>query len=169
VGGAICFDMNFRELFEGQRAKGADLFLCPSLFPGGDQVNHWALATQRPAVIAYPAWSRVIDVLGHEVVQGGYRHETLRFGFGVPLYTADVNFDKAVFHFDRNQEKIEAILRQYGADVGIDFDQLNSRFALESRSSALSVREVANRFQLQGLDDYMVESDKAVRAFGRRV
>ena len=42
VGGGICFDMNFIELFERQKADGADLFLCPSLTAGGDAVIHYA-------------------------------------------------------------------------------------------------------------------------------
>jgi len=157
VGGAICFDMNFRELFDRQKADGVDLFLCPSLTPGGDQVNYYAGSLAATAVVAYPAWSRIINVLGHTVAQGGYRHETLRFGFGVPLYTADINFDTAVFHFDRNQQKIQAILRRYGSDVRIEFDQDNSRFALESRSANLTVKQMIEEFALQPIDEYFAE------------
>jgi len=161
VGGAICFDMNFREVFERQRAAGAELFVCPSLFPGGSQVNYFAAATQRPVVVAYPAWSRIIDRLGREVAAGGYRHETLRFGFGAPVYTADINLDGAVFHFDRNQEKIEEIMRRYGRDVAVAFDQDNVRFSVESLSPRFSVRDVIEEFDLQPIDEYLRESRRA--------
>ncbi len=155
VGGGICFDMNFRVLFERQKAEGADLFLCPSLSPGGDQMNYYARQLQRPFVLAYPAWSQIVDAMGQVVTAGGYRHETLRFGFGVPVYTADINFDRAVFHFDHNQEKIEAILRRYGRDVKIEFDQANSCFSVESLSQKLAVKDVTAAFELEDMDEYL--------------
>lgn len=158
VGGAICFDMNFEDVFREQKRNGVELFLCPSLCPGGDQVNHYAASFQCPIVIAYPAWSRIIGALGHELVQGGYRHETLRFGFGVPVYVADVNFDFGVFHFDHNQEKIEDILRCYGKDVWLTFDQDNVRFSLESRSPDLTISEIVERFELKPLAAYLQNS-----------
>jgi predicted amidohydrolase len=156
LGGAICFDMQFSEVY--QRQAGADLLLCPSLCPGGGNVNYWARTLCMPMAVAYPAWSRIINVLGKEVAAGGYRHETLRFGFGVPVYTADVNFDTAVFHFDRNQDHIEAVLRRYGADVAIEFDQDNCLFSLESRSPELTIRQVAEEFGLQGKGAFLDES-----------
>lgn len=148
VGGAICFDINFPEVFSHQRADGVQLFLCPSLFPGGDQMNYFASTLQCPIVLAYPAWSRIIDLLGHEVAGGGYRHETLRFGFGAPVYVTDVNFDKAVFHFGGNQEKIEALLRRYGDRVKLEFDQADVRFTLESVADDLPLRQVVDEMKL---------------------
>jgi len=164
VGGAICFDLNFRDLFERQAAAGADLFLCPSLFPGGRQVNSYALSFQTPVVIAYPAWSRIIDILGRDIVAGGYRHETLRFGFGVPVYTADVNFDKQVFHFDLNQTKIEDILRRYGSEVAIDFDQDECCFALESLSPDLTVKRIVAEFELRPRGKHLRETREGVES-----
>jgi predicted amidohydrolase len=151
VGGGICFDMNFPTLFADQVAAGAQLFLCPSLFPGGDQVNHYASRLQTPFAIAYPAWSRIVDMMGRDMVAGGYRHEQLRWGWGVPVYVADVNFDQASFHFDRNQEQIESILRKHGDKVAIDFDQQNCRFTIESRSDRISVQDVVGEFGLNPL------------------
>lgn len=162
IGGAICFDMNFPDVFTRQHEAGVDLFLCPSLFPGGDQLNYYAASLQCPIVLAYPAWSRIIGILGRELAAGGYRHETLRFGFGVPIYLADLNFDAAVFHFDGNQQKIEAIWRRHGQDVAIAFDQENVRYSLESRSDAFTVADLMQEFDLQPLRAYLDESARAV-------
>jgi len=164
VGGAICFDLNFRDLFERQAADGADLFLCPSLFPGGMQVNGYARSFQTPIVIAYPAWSRIIDILGQDVVAGGYRHETLRFGAGVPVYVADVNFDKQVFHFDLNQTKIEGILRKYGPEVAIDFNQDESAFAVESLSPDRTVGDIVAEFELEPSAKFIRETRAGVES-----
>lgn len=155
IGGAICFDMNFLSLFQQQAQAGADLFLCPSLFHGGDQVNYYAATLRRPIAVAYPAWSRIVDIMGREMVGGGYRHETLRFGFGVPVSTAEVNFDRAVFPLDGNQDKIEGVLRRYGCAVKMEFDQDSGCFSLESSSQELTVTEMIKAFDLAPMDEYL--------------
>lgn len=164
VGGAICFDMNFISVFQSQREQGVQLFLCPSLFPGGDQINYFAASLQTPVVLAYPAWSRIIDALGREVAAGGYRHETLRFGFGAPVYTADINFDSAVFHFDGNIRHYEAILRKYGAAVRAVFDQANVRFSLESLSPEVTIRQIIKEFDLEPIGEYLAKSARECNA-----
>jgi predicted amidohydrolase len=163
VGGAICFDTNFHDIFARQKADGADLFLCPSLWPGGDALAYHALALQRPIVLAYPAWSRIFDVLGQPVAEGGYRHETLRFGYGSPVITADINFDTAVFHFDDNQDKIEPILRRHGSAVHVACSQVNQRFVLESRSADFTVHDIAREFGLIPLDDYFAAALRKIQ------
>jgi len=163
VGGGICFDMNFPEAFETQVASGVELFLCPSLFPGGDQLNHYARSFECPFVLSYPAWSRVIDQLGNTLAEGGYRQETLRFGYGVPVYLADLNFDRLVCHFDGNQDHIEAIQRTYGPDVRITFDQANVVFAVDSLSAELTEADIAAKFSLEPQRDYFARLRTAVR------
>ena len=114
-------------------------------------------------MVAYPAWSCIIDVMGRTAAAGGYRNETLRFGFGVPVYPVDVNFDRTVFHFDFNQEKIEDILRRFGRDVLIDFDQDNASFSLESRSPELTVADVIAEFGLETMDAYIARARKTIQ------
>jgi predicted amidohydrolase len=45
VGGGICFDTNFPGGFESQIRLGAQLFLVPSLWPGGSYLNFMRCAT----------------------------------------------------------------------------------------------------------------------------
>ena len=148
VGGGICFDCYFPEVFHQQAEAGADLFLVPSLTPGGDHLNFYALNYSTPIVLAYPAWSRIIDVDGRELAAGGYRSETLRFGFGAPVIMATINFDRVVLHIDFNQSRMVDIQRTYGERVRVTLNQHNSIFILESRSPDLTVREIMERFDL---------------------
>ena len=154
IGGAICYDMNFPALFQAQKAAGADLILCPSLFPGGRQVNHHALHLQLPCVIAYPAWSRIIDTNGRERVAGGYREETLRFGSGVPVYTAPINFDKATFSYVGNQEKIAPMLEKRGDKIRIEMLQEDCWFIAESTAADYTIDDLIEEFELEQLDDH---------------
>ena len=162
VGGAICFDTLFPDVFKSQAQLGADLFLVCSLWPGGDDVNYWSLSLSCPMVLAYPAWSRVIDRMGKDVAGGGQRWETLRFGFGSPVVTAPVNFDAVVLYGNYNQERIVEIERAYGEKVRVRFDQQNVTFCLESRSDDLSVQDLVEEFDLLLRADYLADCERLV-------
>lgn len=148
IGGGICFDCYYPEVFQAQVDAGADLFLISSLTPGGDYLNFYALHHSTPVVLAYPGWSRIIDVDGRDLAGGGYRNETLRFGFGSPVVMATINFDRVVLFADLNQSKMNDIQQAYGNRVRITFDQHNVSFILESRSLDLTVHEIVKRFAL---------------------
>lgn len=154
VGGAICFDTWFSDVFQKQAAAGAELFLVPSLWPGGTFLNAEAVRLSTPIAVAYPAWSRIIDIDGTEKTGGGYRNETLRFGFGSPVYSTTLNFNRVAVHADRAQQKMVAIEKAYGPKVRIRFDQNNCLFFVESLHPGLEVREILNRFELQTLQEY---------------
>jgi predicted amidohydrolase len=154
IGGAICFDCYFPEVFQQQASAGANLFLIPSLTPAGGYLNFYALHHSVPLVLAYPAWSRIIDVNGGELAAGGYRNETLRFGFGSPVITATINFDRAVFYADLNQAKMNDLQRAYGSRIRIQFDQPNVLFIVESRDPNLSMSAVIREFGLITRQDY---------------
>jgi predicted amidohydrolase len=148
VGGAICFDTLFPEVFRDQAEEGADLFLVPSYWPGGGNLDFYALEYSVPILLAYPAWSRIIDIDGAEIAAGGYRWETLRFGFGSPVVLATVNFDRGVFFGNVNQQRILEVQRAYGERVRVRFDQRNVLFVIESRSADLTIGAIVREFGL---------------------
>ena len=147
IGGAICFDTTFPEVFEAQAE--ADLFLVPSLWPGGSGLDFYALEYSAPIVLAYPAWSRIIDLDGRETASGGYRNETLRFGFGTPIVLASINFDRMVCHADGNAGKIVEIQRTYGSDVRMRFDQPNALWTIEATGPELRIGQIRGQFGLE--------------------
>ena len=163
LGGAICFDSMFEEVFTSQSAIGADLFIITSLTPGGALLKSYALKYSTPIVMAYPAWSMIIDRDGLTKAAAGYRSETLRFGFGSPIAAADINFDRQSFHHAGNQEKILEIERKYGTRVKIVFDQENSLFYLESCSLEITVADIIAEFKMTTYVQYMAECRKFYR------
>jgi predicted amidohydrolase len=164
VGGALCFDTCFPEVIERQVAAGTQLILVPSLWPGGQQLNHFALQHSVRFAVAYPAWSRIIDLDGRDVIAGGYRHETLRFGFGTPVYTARLNFGRVALFGNHNQEKIAALAQHYGDRVRIVFDQENCQFFLESVDPQLAERDVIEKFGLISTQDYFSDCARRLAA-----
>jgi len=163
LGGAICFDTCFPEVIEEQAAAGAQLILVPSLWPGGSQLNHFARQHSMRFALAYPAWSRIIDIDGKEMASGGFRHETLRFGFGVPVYTATINFGRVALYGNHNQEKIKAISQKYGDRVRISFDQENVLFFLDTTDPALPEERVIAEFDLIPSRKYFEDCRRAVQ------
>lgn len=166
IGGAICFDTCFPHVIERQISEGAQLILVPSLWPGGHQLNYLALRHATRFAVAYPAWSRIIDIDGKEVVEGGYRQETLRFGFGVPVYTATLNFSRVALFANHNQQKIEAICQKYGDRVSVTFDQENCLFFLDALDPGLIEEKIVSEFELVRARDYFSSFAKAIKLKG---
>ena len=155
VGGAICFDSMKEKVFTEQADRGARLILMPSLWPGGAQINHWCRELGVTCAIAYPAWSRIVDIDGKEKVAGGYRNETLRFGFGAPVFCADINFDCEVFYANENQEKIVDVEKYYGERILVDYDQDNCSYRIESVDQDLAMSDIKAKFELITRNDYI--------------
>ena len=160
VGGAICIDVYFpHHVFEQQMEMGADLFVIPSMTPAGTSLDYCAVTYGVPFVLAYSPWSRILDRDGKELAAGGFRSETLRAGFGMPLQQARINFNAVSLFTDFNQEKLQDVQRHYGDKVRIRFDQPNCLFVLESRSADLSVDEIMRQFGLVSRRDYFAQLD----------
>jgi predicted amidohydrolase len=157
-GGGICVDLYYPQaVFEPQLAKGVDAFLLPSMTPGGSLLQAYAVMFGVPFILAYSPWSRILDRDGYELAAGGYRSETLRAGFGLPIVQATINFDAVTLFADFNQQKMAEVANHYGAKVRIRFDQPNCTFLLESRSHDLTVAEVMREFGLISRRDYLAQ------------
>lgn len=166
VGGLICFDTCFPENLDRLGRQGAQLVLCPSLWPGGSQLNQFCKTYSSRVALSYPAWSRIVDLDGQEVIEGGYRQETLRFGFGAPVYTATLNFDRVSLYGNGNQEQMVAILQKYGSRVKVSFDQGNCLWFLESTDPDLAESEILQEFRLVTAGDYFARCAQLIKEQG---
>jgi predicted amidohydrolase len=160
VGAAVCFDVNFPQValeLEKQRAR---VVVWPSMFWGGEFLQHWALRHGFYVVVAYAAESAIIDMGGRYLVKQGMDTSQVRGGRLPPWCVAEVNVDREVFHLDFNQNKFPAIREKYGPDVEIDVRQPEAIFLLASRRDGLSVEAIAKEFSLETLRDYLARSVK---------
>ena len=158
IGGGICIDVYFPHLvFAPQADAGVDLFIVPSMTPGGNLLDASALTFGIPFVFAYSPWSRILDRDSRELAAGGYRSETLRAGFGAPVQYATINFNAVTLFPDFNQDKLRDVQRHYGNQVRLRFDQSNCVFLLESRSPDLSIDQVMGEFELVSRRDYLAD------------
>ncbi len=159
LGGAICVDVHYpQHVFAPQVELGADFFVIPSYTPAGPLLDAYALMYGVPMILAYSQWNRILDRDGREIASGGYRHETLRQGFGSPIVQATINFDSVALFADVNQEKMLDIQRRYGSKVCVRFDQPSCVFLLESRSHDVTVAELMREFELVSRRDYIARN-----------
>lgn len=165
LGGGICIDIYFPHyVFDPQIEAGADLFVIPSMTPGGTFLDYCAVTYGVPFILSYSPWSRILDRDGKELATGGFRSETVRAAFGSPLQQATINFDAVSLFADFNQEKLQDVQRHYGDKVRIRFDQPNCLFVLESRSVDFSVNEIMREFGLVSRRDYFAQLDPEASA-----
>jgi hypothetical protein len=163
VSGAICFDTHYLSTFSEQVRLGARLFIIPSLWNGGPWLEGLAARFATPMALAYPAWSRIIDLDGTTLAAGGYRQESLGFGAGAPVFTAVLNFDREVFHLSEQSHKIIEIQKAYGPSVRVRTLHEQAAFCIESLSSDVSVPEIIAHHGLVRYTDYLDQSEVSSR------
>lgn len=147
VGFAICFDLNFREVADGLHAKNAELVCFSSMYPGGMQLQNWALEHHwwMLSAIASPQ-GMLVDPLARvrKGAQPGYQ----------PVLSASINLDCLVAHLDYNHDKLQKIKRDYGREVEVDILQPEARFLMTCHRQDVSAAEIARQYDLLLWDDY---------------
>lgn len=147
VGLAICFDLNWEDLWKSMADQGADLVCWLSAYPGGFPLAMYAWQ-HRYRVIS-SVWTyeaRVIDITGRTVA------ETSRWG---RIAVCDLNLDKRLFHTDGQMQHILPIQTRYGRHVTIETLGEEHMFTLSSNDPALNVDEIIAEFGLVEYAEYV--------------
>ena len=157
VGFAICYDLNFRDVAEGNAAAGAELVFFPSMYVGGLQVSLWAFDFGYFIASANPRdGSRIVDPLGRVLVTSDAAYE--------PVISRRVNLDYAVIHLDYNGRSLPALKEKYGADAHIDVARPEAVACLYSQATGVSVAEMLAGFGLERRADYFARADRVREA-----
>ncbi len=151
VGFAICFDLNFREVAERLKSKGAELVCFVSMYPGGKQVQVWAIDFGFWMVTAISSpQSMVVNPMGQVIATAQPNYQ--------PLVSCRINLDCVVAHLDYNYEKLPELKKRYGADAEIEISQPEGRFLLTCNRNDMTVWDWVCEFNLEPLDDYFARA-----------
>ena len=124
VGLAICFDLNWQDLWAEMAGDGAELVCWISAYEGGLPLQAYAWIHQYAIVTSvWPYHARVIERTGKIVAQ------TSRWG---RLAFHDLNLDKRLFHTDGQQHQLVPLLTRYGSRIRIESFTEEHLFTLES-------------------------------------
>lgn len=158
VGAAVCFDLNFDTIAAALERERARLVFWPSMYWGGQLLQHWALRYGFAIAVAYGAESAVVDMNGRFLARQGQDTLQVRAGHLPPWAVADVVINRELFHLDDNQAKFAAIRARYGPDVEIEVWEPEGFFLLASRRTDLPVEAISAEFGLETLRDYLARS-----------
>ena len=112
VGAAVCFDANFDHIAADLERQRARLVFWPSMYWGGQLLQHWALRYGFAIAVSYVLESAVIDMNGRYLARQGTDTYQVRQGHLPPWAVGDVGINRELFHLDYNQDKFPAIREQ---------------------------------------------------------
>jgi predicted amidohydrolase len=158
VGAAVCFDANFDQLAAELERQRARLVFWPSMYWGGQFLQHWALRYGFSIAVAYMAESAIIDMNGQYLVKQGGDTLQVRGKRLPPWASAEVHINRDVFHLDFIQDKFAAIRAKYDTKVTIEVHQPEGIFLLASNQPDLPIETIADEFKLETMRDYIARS-----------
>jgi predicted amidohydrolase len=158
VGAAVCFDANFDHIAANLERQRARLVFWPSMYWGGQILQHWALRYGFAVAVSYVAESAIIDMNGKYLAKQGTDTLQVRQRHLPPWAVADIAINRDVYHLDYNQDKFPAIRDKYGPDVEIEVWEPEGFFLMASNRSEIAVEAIAKEFGLETLRDYLARS-----------
>jgi predicted amidohydrolase len=156
LGLAICFDVNFPEVWRALAEQGAELVAWSSAYSAGTSLQ--AHAINHHFYIVTATWSRdcqVYDITGTRI------HDSQSAGPHVARVTLDL--DRGIYHTNFNAEKRDRMLREHPDEVRqalwLEREQW---FVLEATRPGVSARALARQYGLEELRDYLDRSRREI-------
>jgi predicted amidohydrolase len=156
VGMAICFDVNFPEVWDRLAEQGAELVVWPSAYSAGSSLQAHAInhhyyivtATATRHCLAY-------DVTGEKILS--------ERSPDIHISRLTLDLDRGIYHQNFNMEKRDRLLGERGDDVleekWLDDEQW---FVLKARRGGISARELAREYGMEELRDYLRRSRREI-------
>ncbi len=160
IGLAICFDLNWRDLWAGMKAEGAEIVAWISAYEGGFPLQAYACLHDFIVVSAVQSYTgKIIDRSGRVLTT------TSRWG---RLTSATLDLDQRWFHTDGQAEKLLAVQSRYGDRLMVETRGEEHLFVISRLDPDLSLDAVIAEFSLIELADYLGRCTTA-QEHGRRV
>lgn len=153
IGLAICFDLNWRELWAGMKAEGADIVAWISAYEGGFPLQAYACLHDFVVVSAVQSYTgKIIDRSGKILTT------TSRWG---RLVSANIDLDQRWFHTDGQAELLLAVQQRYGDRLIVETRGEEHLFVISRVDPSLSLDEVIREFGLVELGSYLARCTAA--------
>jgi len=144
---AICFDLNYRELFKNYSNKGMEVLLFPSYFPGGRILSNIAFDFSCFVVSSHAQGDESVFV-------DNFGREFARANMFIPALTRSIELDSTVLHLSGNFEKIPAIKQKYGIEIEFEIHRPEGMMIIKSSNKNISVKEIISEFDLKILKEF---------------
>ncbi len=162
VGIAICFDLNWPQLWHSLAREGAEMVVWPSAYSGGRALQAHAIQNHYPIVSA--TWipdCRIYDLDGDEIA-----HDENNRGDGLNVTCATLDLDRCIFHFDfHHPGKLQQLIEEHGDSVETEkWLPREAWFVLKAKRPGVSARELARENGFEELRDYIRRSGSEISA-----
>jgi predicted amidohydrolase len=152
VGFAICFDVNFPEVWQQLADQGAELVVWPSAYSAGTSLQAHALNHHFYIVASTLTGDCIVyDITGEEIL---YEKSN---DLNVSRITLDL--DRGIYHENFNIAKRDKLLKEHTEAVKqtkwMDREQW---FVLQASTPGVSARALAKQYGLEELRDYVSRS-----------
>ena len=156
VGMAICFDVNFPEVWQRLADRQAELVIWPSAYSAGSSLQAHALNHHFAIVTATSTGDcQVYDITGERVLD--------ECSEGLHISRVTLDLDRGIYHENFNLEKRDRLLRERCDDVLLERCLPREEwFVLKARRAGVSVRALAQEYGLEELRDYLGRSRREI-------
>ena len=159
VGFAICFDVNFPDMWQTMADQGAELVVWPSAYSAGRALQAHAIMHHYFIVTATQSGDcQIFDITGERILDE--RSE------GITVSRAVLDFDRGIYHHNFNLDKRDLLLQEHGYQVAQEeFFHREHWFVLKATAPGASARDLARQYGLEELREYKARSQRQMDVF----
>ena len=163
IGIAICFDVNFPELWRVFDDGGAELIIWPSAYSSGRCLGAHAINHHYYVVSAtgYSRHCQVYDLTGDRILDE-------RTSSGVHISRITLDLDRGIYHKNWNlgPKKLGKLLADHGDKIEVEKRFPDEEwFVLRATKPGVSARRLAAEYGLEELRDYVTRARRLNREF----
>lgn len=158
VGLAICFDVNFPEVWKDLADHGAELVIWPSAYSAGSTLQAHALMHHYYIVTSTQTADCLVYDLDGQVMLDERSDD-------VTISRITLDLDRGIYHENFNLEKRDRLLAEHGDEVELVRHHWREQwFILRAKRPGVSARALAREYGLEELRDYIARSRRQIDA-----
>ncbi len=158
LGLAICFDVNFPEVWQRLADAGAELVAWSSAYSAGTHLQAYALLHHFYIMTSTSAGDcQAYDLTGERILD--------ERSDGIHISHLTLDLDRGIYHTNFNEEKKAALLKEHADEVRqVKWLEREQWFVLQALKPGVSARGLARQYGLEDLRSYISRSRKSIDA-----
>lgn len=159
LGIAICFDVNFPELWHELANQDAELVVWPSAYSAGASLQAHALNHHYYVVSStHLGDCQVFDITGEKILD--------ERGDGIHVSRITLDLDRGIYHDNFNGPGRDNLLAEHGDEVELEKTLDREQwYVLRAKRPGVSARKLAEFYGMEELRDYI---ERSRREFNKR-
>ena len=162
IGIAMCFDVNFPELWQCLADADAELVIWPSAYSGGRSLQAHAINHHYYILSAtgYSKHCQVYDITGERILSECDEE--------INISRISLDLDRGIYHNNWNlgPQKLDKLMADHGSEITIEQHLEDEEwFVLTAIKPGISARNLAKKYGLEELRDYIRRARKLNKEF----